>query len=116
MSSVVVIELGQVSTKAAPISVQEKRERAKAALKVNESIAKERSSLVRQLDELREENKVLKVCKDPGTQEFAKHLTCDRIRRTCKIMQETPIQLPSFLPRFLQDVLPRFLKGVSPRF
>ncbi|XP_075243238.1 EF-hand calcium-binding domain-containing protein 4B-like isoform X3 [Convolutriloba macropyga] len=43
---------------------QEKRERARAALKVNESIAKERSTLVQQLDELREENKQLKDERD----------------------------------------------------
>ena len=43
------------------LSVQEKRDRAKAALKVNESIARERIDLVNQLDELREQNKSLKV-------------------------------------------------------
>ena len=45
------------------VSDQEKRERARAALKVNESIAKERTTLVQQLDQLREENKLLKVQK-----------------------------------------------------
>ncbi|XP_063719246.1 EF-hand calcium-binding domain-containing protein 4B-like isoform X2 [Symsagittifera roscoffensis] len=43
---------------------QEKRERARAALKVNESIAKERTTLVQQLDQLREENKLLKDERD----------------------------------------------------
>ena len=56
-------EKGRHPPKQVIVSDQEKRERARAALKVNESIAKERTTLVQQLDQLREENKLLKVQK-----------------------------------------------------